>query len=89
MRNGWISGALHSEEIHFGIWRNGWIFEFDRVQFGEVDIDKHQDIASSVQLLNIPAVTYYRKGELIELAIGQTQDIPARIEALLAGPKLR
>jgi len=59
----------------------------DRVQFGEVDIDKHQDIPSSIQLRSIPAVAYYRKGKLIELVSGQTQDMPARIEALLGGPK--
>src|SRR5205823_6456616 len=36
----------------------------DQVQFGEVNIDEHQDVAASVRLLNVPAIAYYRRGEL-------------------------
>jgi thioredoxin-like negative regulator of GroEL len=59
----------------------------DQAQFAEVDVDEHQDIPASIQLIQVPAIAYYRRGDLIEVVGGAPQDISAHVAALLAGEK--
>lgn len=55
----------------------------DSANFGEVEIDRNMELAKSVQLLNVPAVAYYRHGQLVALLIGSRQNVRGRLERLM------
>ena len=59
-----------------------------QVQFGEVDVQEQVELARSVGVLNVPAVGYYRGGNLVGIFIGATQDVNANTSALLAGSEI-
>ena len=56
-----------------------------RVSFGEVDIEKTTDLVSSISILNVPAISYYRNGQVVKVLIGAERDLTPRIQALLHG----
>ncbi len=55
------------------------------VSLGYIDIDRDQEHAKAIGLLNIPACSYYRGEELIDTVIGLNQDIAANLAAIRAG----
>jgi hypothetical protein len=57
----------------------------DRANFGEVDVDRQKELAKSVRLLNVPAVGYYRDGQLVALLIGARQNVCHRLERVMRG----
>jgi len=61
----------------------------NQVGFGEVDVDRELELAKSVRPSNVPAVAYYRNGNLVGVLIGVTQDIRATLERLLRGGPFR
>ena len=54
----------------------------DSIFFGEVDVDKEQELASSVPILNVPSIAYYKEGVLQKVELGETQDIKQNIRTL-------
>jgi Thioredoxin len=57
----------------------------EQANFGEVDVDQNQELAKTLQLLNVPAVAYYRDGKLVAILLGARQNIRARLERVLRG----
>ncbi|MEM7244015.1 MAG: hypothetical protein AAF533_01655 [Acidobacteriota bacterium] len=55
------------------------------VGFGYVDPDQETEYCAQVQLLNVPAVGYYRGTELQTIVIGKEQDVAGNIDRLRAG----
>lgn len=58
---------------------------FPDTAFGFLDIGEHHDHVRSINLLNVPACSYYRGGTLVRTLIGARQDIAAHLEVLRAG----
>ena len=56
-----------------------------QANFGEVDCDRHADLARSIRILNVPAVAYYSHGSLAAVLIGVRQNVRERVERLLRG----
>jgi thioredoxin-like negative regulator of GroEL len=57
----------------------------DRANFGEVDVDRNIELAKSVRLLNVPAVGYYRDGQLVALLVGSRQNVRRQLERVMRG----
>jgi thioredoxin-like negative regulator of GroEL len=55
----------------------------DRADFGEADADRDMELARSVRLLNVPAVGYYRDGQLVALLTGCRQNVRRRWERVM------
>lgn len=56
--------------------------------FGEVDVDSNMELAKSVRLLNVSAVGYYRRDQLVALLIGSRQDVRRRLERVMRGESI-
>lgn len=57
----------------------------DSTSFGYIDIDREQDHARSLNLLNVPACSYYRGLELVATVIGMQQDIEGNLRIVRDG----
>ncbi|HPF37874.1 MAG TPA: thioredoxin family protein [Phycisphaerae bacterium] len=57
----------------------------DHVVFAEVDVDASVDVARSIPIANVPAVAYYRHGELMDVVIGAGQDVSGLTRRVIAG----
>jgi thioredoxin-like negative regulator of GroEL len=57
----------------------------DRVNFGEVDVDRYMELTKSVRLPNVPTVGYYRDGQLVALLTGCRQNVRGRLERVMRG----
>ena len=57
----------------------------ERVNFGEVDVDKESGLAKSIPVANVPLVAYYRDGKLVAALIGTGQNVRARFDRVLRG----
>jgi thiol-disulfide isomerase/thioredoxin len=55
------------------------------ISFGYIDIDRNQEHAKAIGLLNVPACCYYRGEELIGTVIGMNQDIATNLAAIRNG----
>ena len=65
------------------------IKEYDElVAFGRFDPEIEVDLAREINVLQMPTVLYYRKGELLAALISPSQNIPGRIKALIHGEKI-
>jgi len=51
----------------------------ERASVGEVDIDAHPELATSIPILNVPTVAYYRDGRLVSALIGAGQNVLERV----------
>lgn len=51
--------------------------------FGEVDCDEEPALASSIPVLNVPCVAYYRNGVLVAALISMNQDVCGRLSRVL------
>ena len=54
-----------------------------RIEFGFIDVDKQQEIAKSVGLLQVPSVAYFLSGGLLKLVAGANQDVTNCIKEIL------
>ncbi len=60
----------------------------DRVNFGEVDCDEQSRVVTSIPVLNVPTVAYYKGGRLIAALVSAVQDVNARTGAMLDGKRI-
>lgn len=59
-----------------------------RVNFGEVDCDEQARVATSIPVVNVPTVAYYKDGQLIAALVSAMQDVTARTQAMLDGKRI-
>jgi thioredoxin-like negative regulator of GroEL len=65
------------------------IKEYDElVAFGRFDPEIEVDLAQEINILNMPTVLYYRKGDLVAALISASQNVPGRVRALIHGDKI-
>jgi thioredoxin-like negative regulator of GroEL len=55
----------------------------DLANFGEVDADQQLKLATSIPILNVPLVAYYRDGKLVAALVGAGQNVRARLERVI------
>ena len=60
----------------------------DEVNFGEVDCDVERELASSIPIVNVPTVAYYRHGKLTAALVGAQQDVAGRVARVLRGESI-
>ncbi len=58
------------------------------VAFGQFDPEIEKDLASQTNILNMPTVLYYRKGELVASLLSASQNVSGRIKALINGQEI-
>ena len=56
--------------------------EIDEVNFGKVDVDTQTDIAQEYNIMGIPALLFFKDGELIDQTSGAmpSEDVIAKIK---------
>ncbi|MEM7627575.1 MAG: thioredoxin family protein [Planctomycetota bacterium] len=52
------------------------------VSFCEIDIDLDHELARSLEVKNVPALTYFKDGRLIKTVVGLKQDVAGCIAGL-------
>jgi thioredoxin-like negative regulator of GroEL len=57
----------------------------ESASLAEIDCDQEPTLAKSIGVGNVPAVAYYRNGELVAVLMGMKQNVRARLERLLRG----
>lgn len=60
----------------------------EQIAFCEIDTDEAQELALKLNLTNVPAIAFYRGGQLVKLHIGASQDIVRQAELLVAGAEI-
>jgi thioredoxin-like negative regulator of GroEL len=59
------------------------------VNFGEVDCDRDPKLATSIPILSVPSVAYYRDGKLVGALIGASQNVQLHLERVLRGDPIQ
>jgi len=58
------------------------------VAFGQFDSEIEKELALQTNILNIPTVLYYQRGELVASLLSASQNVSGRIEALVDGRQI-
>ena len=53
------------------------------VSFGQLDPEIEVDLAHDFNILNMPTVLYFRKGELVAALVSASQNVSGRVKALI------
>jgi len=55
------------------------------VNFGRVDCDAQPRLVRSIPICNVPTVAYYKRARLVAALVSASQDVSARVGALIEG----
>ncbi len=58
------------------------------VSFGQFDPEIETDLARQTNILNMPTILYYRKGELVASLLSAFQNVSGRIQSLMNGQEI-